>query len=89
VKANDKTNQNLKVGDVVRMTNSKECSTNYGIVTRLAHSLSTYAAFRWVGDAQVINVLWVGSSSPSRVDATALKNGAVEVVRWQVDAGDQ
>ena len=85
----DKINQDLKVGDVVRVTNSKECSTNYGVVTRLAHNLSTYAAFRWVGDAQVINVLWAGSSSPSRVDVEALKNGAVEVVRWPAAGNDQ
>jgi len=85
----DKVNQDLKVGDVVRMTNSKESSTNYGIVTRLAHSLSTYAAFRCIGDVQVINVLWAGSSSPSRMDVSALRGGAVEVVRWDETEGDQ
>lgn len=85
----EKINSNLKIGDVVRLANSKECSTNYGIVTRLAYSLSIYGTTGCATTAQVIDVLWGGSSSSARVDVDALKNGAVEIVRWQVVAGGQ
>ncbi len=85
----DKTNSILKVGDVVRLANSKECSANYGIVTRLAYNLSTYDLPGWSGDTQVIDVLWVGSPSSARVDIDALKSGAVEIVRWPALKGEQ